>query len=623
MPEASQNKKELEAGARTFGIEVEFATHNYELLSFTHIEVCYLYPEGMPMERLQTDAWKIETDANYTFELVSPILSFDDRDGAEQFKSALLQKLQSLVVNGEAKKTDGAATSGYGQEEVLEGEEFKTRRKLGYIMDQLAVFLSKRFLYAPEKGAKHQPIKWVIQYINKDELLKKINWENWDEDTDLGEVLTEKERIAKYDSETELKFKLSEILLYPSCKNHYFCDSQMNVPQTLKEYVTYQAKHKLTKAIKRRKGQVSRNKKYGEFLMPPSTESFFVYDMEEKRVKIESTRDAIKEYDNYRLEEPLSKADKYYAWLRVFSHVTNMVVSTMCERRILVSDESGKEVPSEEFTCANGRRYKIFQVWSKPLYQMIYVVVQKLVYGTLGQLSETPQMEGQRKIMERASGSIKGSNGSELAFTDEYKREHPFLEYYSYVKDLTPLWFKAPLLDVIAEGGEDDRKAILGLLFCEELIITDLIRALMSETQDIIRNRNRSFSMFDGDNDVYDTFFKAMRQTEVALRQYLTTRNGTPTKELNLDSVEKRLANGDKGFIALAEDAKGLNIEFLRRQYLVSYGSLKSSSSPVNVAPWEARWDTLKGPIDLVTSSSDSPYINRGEKYYLVEHRNN
>lgn len=647
MPEASQNKKELEAGARTFGIEVEFATHNYELLSFTHIEVCYLYPEGMPMERLQTDAWKIETDANYTFELVSPILSFDDRDKAELFKSKLLQKLQDFVSN------------------VSSNEH----RRLEIVLDKLKHFLTETLSYIPyasgvkggwsERSGQEERIKLGFLFTSKDELVKKINWENWDEDTDLKVVLDEKRRIIDEDNDETLAFKLANILLFPSGKNFYLCDSQMNVPQTLEEYVTYQAKHKLIKAIKRREEGVNEVKEYASTLLQSAPECLDFYSREDNMVSRCYKSQVISSYNEYRLEEQRSKANKYFAWLRVFSHVTKKVVKKMCEKGILVSGELRKEVPSEVLTCTNGERYEIFQVWSKPLYQMIYVIVQKLVYGTLGQLSETPQMRAQEEIMRLAELStgekfagvlLKDKNGStfepNLFDLSDYKSKYPFLDYYSYVKDLTPLWFKAPLLDVIAEGGEDDRKMILRLFLCKELMITDLIAQLMKVTKDKIRIRDKNFSMLDveeseDEDAIEETFFQTMRQTEVALRHYLTTRNGKSTTKLNLDTLTERLEANDMVYIAMTEDVKDIHltqggkkaditIEFLKRNYSVHYDAQKSPVT-VSIAPWEARWDTLKGPLRLPVSLgatgggavSGSSGGDLSQVYYLVEHRNN
>ena len=55
----------------TYGIEVEFGTHDNQLLSFTHLEVVHL----IPPVGLEEHGWKIETDADYTLELVSPTFS--------------------------------------------------------------------------------------------------------------------------------------------------------------------------------------------------------------------------------------------------------------------------------------------------------------------------------------------------------------------------------------------------------------------------------------------------------------------------------------------------------------------------------------------------------------------
>ena len=80
----------------TYGIEIEFCTHSEEMLSFTHIEVCYLFVDGSDKK----DGWKIETDSYYTFELVSPILHFKTQEEARDFRNSLMEFLELSVMNG-------------------------------------------------------------------------------------------------------------------------------------------------------------------------------------------------------------------------------------------------------------------------------------------------------------------------------------------------------------------------------------------------------------------------------------------------------------------------------------------------------------------------------------------
>ena len=86
------------------------------------------------------------------------------------------------------------------------------------------------------------------------ELVDKLSWENWDEDTDLDRVLAGKgiiERFPVGDADRNVQTMLENVMVTASRKHGGLPSSQFNVPQKLWQYVSYQVSAKRNKAWER------------------------------------------------------------------------------------------------------------------------------------------------------------------------------------------------------------------------------------------------------------------------------------------------------------------------------------------------------------------------------------
>lgn len=215
---SGKNNIEGKLKDNTYGIEIEFATHNCQMLSFTHIEVWNLYPDP---DTYKTDSkkcikcgWKIETDSGYTLELVSPILQFKTHIDARKFKSNLMDFLQKKV-----------------QEGILlpqltrDFREFVNKSTFTY--DEVTGF----WTYTPDQQAG--TIKLTEKFINNKELHDELVSYNLDEITHLQTVLDQKKSLNEPDGVIFWENELKKTNLTPSEKNDGVPSSQMNIPLTL------------------------------------------------------------------------------------------------------------------------------------------------------------------------------------------------------------------------------------------------------------------------------------------------------------------------------------------------------------------------------------------------------
>ncbi|KAG1256574.1 hypothetical protein G6F65_016259 [Rhizopus arrhizus] len=78
----------------TYGIEIEFCTHDSVIFAFTHVVAACFDIAG-------TEPWKLESDSGNVFELVTPPLRFGAIDQAYAFKEQLVAMLQASIQKAE------------------------------------------------------------------------------------------------------------------------------------------------------------------------------------------------------------------------------------------------------------------------------------------------------------------------------------------------------------------------------------------------------------------------------------------------------------------------------------------------------------------------------------------
>jgi hypothetical protein len=569
----------------TYGIEIEFGTHNCEMLSFTHIEVWNLYPaseEYGSVEDRKKIGWKIETDADYTLELVSPILQFDQQTTARKYKTMLMNFLQQTVQKG-----------------IL----------LTELTKKIKNFVETGFKYDPTTGFWTYTGSKIIyaelksEFIGANDLHDSLDWFNWDEDSDLEQVLAAKQILASENGNDYWNNSLNSILLTPSRKHDGLPASQMNIPLSLAQYLIYNIEYK--------------RKKSWERLLVTGNDSECEEIREKMKLQLATAYPELAgiagdpvwkgkylndEYLNKQIEDKMSIWHEYWLWLVTFGRSVDILLSPTPNK--LAADYYSLvfgRIDSKK-KCNLKNAVKVIETFAKEdnkamealisTNPLIYLTLQKLVSGTLGEMSEVQQGDAQKEIMK-----LKGYWNMEDVLDKPPFEDAPdkaFFPFHSVLKDLTSLWFKAPLIEAI----NSEKK---GQEFCEwfktldpsnvSYVLTtvlkanlDLLKWYYGRVKDYEENIDWDWDDFLSENMPSVELFKAeFFKTCVQFHDYLIA----PVKPTDVLCTLEQLPQKD--------------VIFLQRKY-----------GEKHIARWEGRWDTMKKPIP-----------NTDPQRYLIEHRNN
>lgn len=585
----------------TYGIEIEFGTHNCEMLSFTHIEVCKIYPAEKEDDAL---AWKIETDADYTLELVSPILLFktnlekeNNAKAAREFKAMLMRFLEDRVLKG-----------------VL----------LVKLVDEIKNFIGKFNFSLSEnerywicKASDEEPgnltlsEKYIVAKDSDDSLLANLEWFNWDEDTDLRQVLAAKQILASENGQDYWQ-KTQNTMLLTSCnKNDGLPSSQMNLPLSLAEYVAYGLKFKREKAWMR-------------LLVTPSDYPEYTEKMKLKLIAAYPELAGLPgnplwkdkylgaKYLDEQIDIKIPLWHRYWLWLATFTRAASILLSAKPQEQAynyknhisygIIKPKKNcnlKTAKKEIIKIAKKETDLISAVMMKEN-QLFYLTLQKLVTGTLGMMSEAQQGDAQKEVM-----AGEGYWNMDEILDKRPDRGYPargFFHFHSELKDLTSLWFKSPLVEVIGkeEDGEEFKNKFKNL---DPAVITDVIMTVLEANMSLLEwyygRVNAAYKDEDEESDdIWDwEDFRSDNMPDTALfrselletcKQFQAYLNGTLAEPSEVLCTLNQLPQKD--------------VIFLQRTY----------PSKGAIARWEGRWDTMKPPIP-----------DADPQRYLVEHRNN
>ena len=582
--------------APTFGIEVEFCSHDSEILSFTHIEVCTL-KDG-------DHEWKIETDADYTLELVSPILVFDNHKEANEFKYELMEKLDMIV---------------------------RKNPKLSECLKNIKDYIEKKsdnFNYYVASKKPKAPSELEIQYIKQNNLIGELDYHNWDSDTNLKLVIGKKEWLQCLKDE-EIKTLLSDVLLRPSEKHGGLPSSQLNLPMSLTAYVWYSAHVKEPKAWYRLAR--SANDKFQEVWVTKKKESvekiYKHLNLNNPEYTIWKKSYLSNDYLDEQRDENVPIWHRYWFWLVTIREMTELALGgsykeshewrqtlTNVKNGVLgiplvhplppltaeiweggVTDSSFEEIwtlyKDDEWGSKDIRNtdLKVF-VEGGEVYSLLYIMVHKLIAGALGELSETGQLELQKIIMD-----MKAELSPETA--ESCVVNAPSLKFHYALKDLTPLWFKGTLADVLTNLKKSDSEALINGL--NGLLAKDNVAEILTKNMKFLGRLYTLNTYFHYDNNYEWGSFREdllpdvggfVRQFEKGAKDLLAQlKQFIEGKPNSLQPFKDHPANSNR---------KGSNRKgFLERK---------------DVPSWEGRWDTMKPPIKI-----------KNKDEFLVEHRNN
>jgi hypothetical protein len=561
---------ELIDGANTFGIEIEFCSHDNPMMGFTHIEVC------------QIEKWKIETDADNTLELVSPILIFDSHEAAAAFQAELMQFLQSLLPD-----------DFHGTARMPMTLEMVTKR--------IKEFLEKSAFKYPE-GDKAADM--AINGPEKAAFIHEINEFNWDDTASTFAALTGKELLEQ--SDFEFPEYAGTVLVRKSQKGGGMPSSQLNLPMRLSDYVQYCIDVKEVRSLRR---VVAISGLNDESQVEP-----YVAGWLEKRVAL---LEQFKVGDRARCERLAKQAleeDKEDLWTqnafwlllirRLAAHLASEKNGEW-PRSVKAKTKDIKEVNRKTFPAVKNALDACLEEAKKagkpytPKFDICYMIAHKIITGACGSLSEEPQLEVQQKIMAEATATLATARESEAKdrktaedlnrilriselgmseIVEDATRgtDEELLAMHSGLKDLTPLWFKGALADVMIEFQKKVKpETLIDPLEQVPQVLDDLVKETMADIKGLL------YAAYE----------------PVIIPNGLVQKIGEVARILAGAIRGKQLPN----YTAVRMHEALRNAQFLER--------------PEGIPAWEGRPDTLHPPIQAPGG--------RGVDLYLVEHRNN
>lgn len=605
----------IEQYTNTFGIEVEFCSiikdkqkndsikRLADCLSYSHIEVCTIKHGDYK--------WIIETDSDYTLELVSPILVFGNHQKANEFKMEIIKGLAQIVLKPIAL-----------QNCIEKIKELIKKLQGDY-----------KFSYHNLKTQQDEYLatstQFTIEYITQEKLVNELNYHNWDDTTELKDLEETKGEIIEI--KENFQTCLGSVQVKTSEKHEGIPSSQLNLPMSLKAYVWYSAYVKEPTAWRRflllsdesfqKEWRNKTLKKINEINKISGLNSKLVVEFEHS---FEYKKDywykywfwlvSIREMTEKALKQISSYTENLHPWRTQLNNAKNAYVSKgeypgdflnldykdfQSITKINNSEpykglpvEISKKLPTnnvlpvEHFWTGGDKQDEIVS-------SLIYLTVQKLITGALGVLSESVQLQFQDLIVN--------SNKTKKEALEELKSINSniaFMDYHSFLKDLTPLWFKGTLGDVLAtvnqyyypeikEPKEVFQKLIEGINSLDR----DAVKTILDHNLKFGQFKKHGFEKKDEDDFKKELFFENMddfiEQYEKGRKSLIET-----LKPLTQNLSENMLAD------ISYKDNQANNNKFLDRE---------------NVPLWEGRWDTLKPPI----ISKDKQVVE-----FLVEHRN-
>jgi hypothetical protein len=535
----------------TYGFEIEFCTHDSSVFTFTHVDAlqCGFAPLGLTplqVEALVTGtgealstipqpnspAWKIESDSGNVLELVTPPLHFPSVSDAQVFRTELAGILRARFQDAPLPEDQGRPIKAF-----LLGEW------LGRVREPLQTLMKKSLPNAGLLQFHARVAPWV-------EVGRQLNQENVDDGINIPAA-----RMRHALNQHDWDNYVGSTVLSRSEKDWGAgYSSQLNMPMSLAGYFLY-ARQKYEKSWRRFR----------------ALESWFG-DPDGAHAAAESSDTALR------------KNVTTWFWRSILWSALDAYV------RLLKPGSTGVD-----WTPTNVQSWDIQMVTRLAF---LYLMGSKILTGAMGSLSEPDQLKMQEYAWFSNSTAVMATDGpaEERVLREamskflnaplELKRD--WLEYHSAMKDLTGLWFKASLFDVI---------------LCENmnpLFLTGVGEMLRQPNQSVwpaIIHRYLRFVKSDNWNRAMDkvrpgyvddleeldeaSLITAIQRVEIDLGKALCDVDGWKKLAMNPDRATRK-------FLHYAE-----------------------------APPWEGRYDTMYKPIAPNPQKLGDPWT------YLVEHRFN
>jgi hypothetical protein len=528
----------------TYGFEIEFCSHDSSVFTFTHVNVLHFafgkarLPEDELNALFKKEAWTVESDSGGVLELVTPPLKFAALADAQRFRAALTGVLTNSVV-----PTNPVVYANLPILAVtLEDWVGRIAPQLAELMDQLK--------------PQNSPHQCYVRITPWEDIGQQLNMENIDDGINIPAA-----RMRHYANRQVWDTYVGATALSRSEKDWGAgYSSQLNMPMSLCGYFLY-CRKKLGKAEGRR------------------TSLLQAFGSQDAKAALNAMSDTA-----------LRKNVETWFW-----------------RSVLWAGLSGYLDQLNAPAAAKLVWTEPSQGWTalEPLNNMalLYLIANKVVTGAMGALSEPGQLQLQQYAWLHSSTTVMAgdSPAEDTAMREWIGRNlgepsvnRDWLEYHSAMKDLTGLWFKAPLFDVI---------------YCEEInkhLLESIARMLMNKNVDVwsgilfkYKEMIKAEAWEDGMEALRPSYYDVLADLK---RKGLAAQ--IKQVEIKLGRALEQALQVDNGLQAMVMQGDRATRPFLHYR---------------DDLAWEGRYDTMYSPINREQQGEQGP----PRWTYLVEHRFN
>jgi hypothetical protein len=385
----------------TYGFEIEFCSHDNSVFAFTHVHTAAFCVSIKDPEK--KEYWIIETDSGNVLELVTPPLHFKDIATAVTFRENLSNVLVASVIGGCTYK-DWVDKKIVPLNDLIKA--YYGNRFIGSVFQlETAENISNQIILRNVDDGINIKAAWIRLENNKND------WGNYAGSTIL--TRSEKDWLDGY-------------------------SSQMNIPMTVEGYLLYCTK-KLVKSWKRFELIVDKP----DDLSGKSTSKL------ERYLNTWFWRNV--QFTVFVMYAHRTWGDRIYGYIRwLLPEIPQTLL--VVQKLNMTADDYVIDKESFNKVCGLMQYLSTVDVEEPSELELkqlavLYITVGKLLSGALGSLSESNQLKFQQWAWKYGSTEMMIPNNE----MEELMSERRWLEYHSSLKDLTGLWFKGALLDVITK----------------------------------------------------------------------------------------------------------------------------------------------------------------------------
>ncbi len=324
--------------------------------------------------------------------------------------------------------------------------------------------------------------------------------------------------------------------------------------------------------------------------MPMSLEGYYLYLISRKIPKSQARMDSIlrhPEQDGVE-DDKLRRNVATWFWRHILFDVSKMMMQEIYGKR-------KSEVEQLVADACNGT----IGIPELKQLSLVYILIEKLLTGALGSLSEEYQLRLQEIAWEKFSTAAMESTGTNdyaITLLNYGIETVDWVEYHSSMKDLTGLWFKAALRDVL--GAEERTPGQADMVDQFRNVAGAFIGT--QQAADIWKNLFEHYIHFVENNRYLDRLWQ--------VRSGYYDEMNIPSLTQLLQAIQNVSGNAAT---MLGRTQVGFQLPPADQREFLGY--------PHTGQVWEGRYDTMVAAIPVTEGDSDDPAWYK----YLIEHRFN